>query len=36
MYDQFDITIEDYMRMLESVGDHSENRVSVHAKKNAY
>lgn len=29
MYEPYDITIEDYMKMLESVGDHSENRVSA-------
>jgi hypothetical protein len=29
MYDKFDITIENYMKMLESVGDHIENRVSA-------
>ena len=29
MHDPYDVTIEDYMRMLESVGDHVENRVSA-------
>ena len=29
MYNPDDITIEDYMRMLESIGDHVENRVSA-------
>ena len=29
MYEPYDVTIDDYMRMLESVGDHIENRVSA-------
>ena len=29
MYESYDITIDDYMKMLESVGDHVENRVSA-------